>query len=74
MNRKDVCKEESKTLGLIELGEERTSDGLQLPNLGGWEMGRPCGRHSREGDDSLVDNLGFQKWRDVLGRGTGGGR
>lgn len=65
MNSKDVCQEESKTLGLTEGREERASDGLRFPNLDGWE---------REDRWFCVDNLGFQKWRDALGRRPAGRR
>lgn len=81
MERKHMCKEESKRPD-IGGGEERISDDLQLLYLSDWELGRPCdsNREVRKGTwlrekktaSSIVDKLGFQRWRDIQGKKPAG--
>lgn len=54
VDRKDVCKEGSKTPNLGGEGEKRIHDGLRLLNLNDWQRGSPCDNSREVGKGGLL--------------------
>lgn len=60
MERKHICKEESKRLDFGGEGEERISGDLRLLNLNGRELGRVPGLESKD-DELHWKRVGFSE-------------